>query len=92
MTRNVIFYENHFPFYKDNIDTNLDTHDMFKHLLPYISDNNIVVPTSVSDIVPAVSKTVLPSNLPAIDSSTPLHLIDIDVLQHQPSDPQPSSI
>ena len=52
MTRDVIFYESHFPFYKDNIDTNLDTYDMFQHLLPSISDNDIVVPTSVSDIVP----------------------------------------
>jgi len=42
VTRSVIFYENHFPFYKDNIDTNLDTHDMFKHLLPSIFDNDIV--------------------------------------------------
>ena len=91
-THDVIFNENHFPFYKDNININLDTHDMFKHLLPSIYDNDIVVYTSVSDIVPSISETILPSNVPAIDSSTPLHLIDIDVLQHQHSNPQPSFV
>jgi len=49
----------------DNIDTNFDIHDMFKHLLPSISDNNIVVPTTISDIVSSVSETVLPSSFPA---------------------------
>jgi len=82
VTRDVIFYENHFPFYKDNIDTNLDTHDTFKHLLPSIFYNDTVVFTSVTDIIPPVSETVLPSSLPATDSSTPLHLIDINVSQH----------
>jgi len=62
VTCNVIFYENHFPFYKHNIYTNLDTHDVFKHLLPSICDNDIVVPISVSDIS-SVSETVLPSVL-----------------------------
>jgi len=61
---------------------------MFKHLLPSISYNDILVPTSVSNIVPSVSETVLPSSLPATDSSTLLHLIDIDALQHQHYDPQ----
>jgi len=46
----------------DNIDTNFDTHDIFKHLLPSISDNNIVVATSIRDIV---SETVLPYSFPA---------------------------
>jgi len=92
VTRDVIFNENHFPYYKDNIDTDLDTHDIFKHLLPSIFDNDILMPTSVSDIVPSVSETVLPSSIPATDSSTPLNLIDIDALQHQHSDPQPSSV
>jgi len=55
-------------------------------------DNDIIVPTSVSNIVSSVSETVLSSRLPTTDSSTPLHLIDIDVLQHQHYDPQPSSI
>ena len=103
VTRDVIFYENHFPFYKDTIDTNLYIHDMFNHLLPSISNNDIfvptfvsdivpsifyiVVPTSFSDIVPLISETILPSSLPATDSSTPLPLIDIDVLQHQHYDP-----
>ena len=91
VTRDVIFYENHFPFYKDNIDTNLDTHDVFNNLLPSISDNDIVLPTSISDIVSSVSENVLQSSLPATGSSTPLYLIDIDVLQHQHSNPQPSS-
>jgi len=36
MTCDVTFYENHFPFYKDNVDTNLDRHDIFKHLLSSI--------------------------------------------------------
>ena len=62
LSLNVIFYENHFPFYMDNIDTNFDTHDIFKHLLPSISDNNIVVATSIRDIV---SETVLPYSFPA---------------------------
>jgi len=110
LSRDVIFYESHFPFYKDNIDTNLDTHDKFKHLLLSISNNDIVVPTSISDIVPSifdndivvpicisdiiplVSKTVLPSSFPTTDSSTPLYLIDIDVLQHQRYNPQPASV
>ena len=70
VTRDVIFYENHFLFYKGNIDTNLNTHDMFKHFLTSISDNDFVVPTSVSDIVSLVSEIVLPSSLPATDSST----------------------
>jgi len=89
VTRNVIFYENNFSFYKDIIDTNLDTHDVFKHLFPSIFDNDIVVPTPVSDIV---FEIVLPSNIPTSDSSKPLHLLDIDVLQHQHSDPQPLSV
>ncbi|KAK7333877.1 hypothetical protein VNO80_30657 [Phaseolus coccineus] len=61
-------------------------------IVPSVSENDIVVPTSVSDIVPSVSETVLPSNLSATDSSTPFHLTNIDVLQHQYSDPQPSSV
>jgi len=65
---------------------------MFKHLLPYVSDHDIVVPTCVNGIVPSVPEVVLPSSLPATDSSTPLHLIDIDVLQHQHSDPQTSYV
>jgi len=109
VTRDVIFYENYFRFYKDTLIP-IWTHDMFKHLLPFISDNDIVMPTFVgdivpsifynnivvhifvSDIVPLVYENVIPSSLPATDSSTPLHLIDNDVLQHQHSDPQPSSV
>jgi len=88
----LFFYENHFPFHKDNIDTNLDTHDVFKHLLPFISDNDIVVATPVSDIVSLIYETVLPFSLPATSSSKPLYLLDTDVLQHKHFDPQPSSI
>jgi len=47
-----------FFFYKDKIDTKLDKLDPFKFMLflPSIFDNDIVVPTPVSDIVPSILK------------------------------------